>query len=984
MDLESWNVEQYVDYCKKVIPIVKSIDPNSKISAHADTAAHANDVGRNGSAGRPWEEWHRKVLRELGDMIDLVSFHYYYPAGYVRRADVPLDRLEQDIKEITGSDRIKIYMSEQAPAPNTQTFKPEKAYDYCLPHTIWGATSLAEFYCRAMMRESFVATTCHSIDSATWSICYRNEEGGHSLTATGEVIKSFAKYGVGDMLNTQLDTFSKDTMKDIAGTCGRYTWIYSDGTKAYIDINKNEQICDFWGYRSYDFVRPAWTAKKADGSDRSLYMFPMSNPHPEKSIAAMKFETEGSGPYIMIMAITLTDNGPFLTPTENAQYINTITTGWYDYERFDVDKLKDSPLSAAKYIDKPAGKHGAVKASGENLVCEDGTRIRFWGTEITGEAVFPEKEQADKVALEIANLGYNMVRFSDFDEAVLDEYSEITKLSNEKMDRLCYFVSKLKENGIYSSFSMLSKRKLKSGDGIEEYEKYPEGYGEAAYFSESLIELQKKFNSDFFGYKNQYTGKSFGDDDSVVSIELVNGLSLFDINYGYGRNGVGASSELTTLKGLFNDFLIEKYKTTDELKKNWTSVYDKNDYETLEDRTIEIKANFKNVLVSDNYKKDLAEFYNAIINKYYVGMKNELARYNKLVSINSNGSESPITDTYINSQTDFVTRKYNDAGILNISEKMTGDSIMVDFNPMTASKFNFIADFTRNAVANKPYCAVWGTAAYNLYQAQPSVLMPLFAAKNNWSAIQHTYANGSYDSLDKMDDFYSVYNNPTKLALAHVAAAIFYGTNENDTAVQNIEKTAVMINDVKSEPSVDDAFINNTRIAFSDSPARSKNKSMRNIIKTNNIYWDFKNGFIDIRTPKAEAVTGVLGEAEELPTFKISAINSYVTATLVAVDDNNVTSANHYIFTAVGTSQNKGSFVKLGRQRFDSVGENTILCEPIIGTVTIKRTGNIQVYALNASGERIKQIKTEKNQLGYGVFDISQYDCASSYEILID
>lgn len=348
-----------------------------------------------------------------------------------------------------------------------------------------------------------------------------------------------------------------------SGTCGRYTWIYSDGTKAYIDINKNEQICDFWGYRSYDFVRPAWTAKKPDGSDRSLYMFPMSNPYPEKSIASMKFETEGSGAYIMIMAITLTNNGPFLTSSENAKYINTTTVGWYDYERFDVDKLKESPLSAAKYLDKPAGKHGAVKADGESLKCEDGTKIRFWGTEIAGAAAFPQKEQADKIALEIANLGYNMVRFSDFDEAVLDENSETTRLSNEKMDKLCYFISKLKENGVYSSFSMLSKRKLKSGDGIEEYEKYPEGYGEAAYFNESLIELQRKFNSDFFGYKNQYTGKSLGDDESVVFIELINGLSLFDINYGYGRNGVGASSELEALKGLFNDFLIAKYKTTD-------------------------------------------------------------------------------------------------------------------------------------------------------------------------------------------------------------------------------------------------------------------------------------------------------------------------------------------------------------------------------------------------------------------------------------
>lgn len=31
----------------------------------------------------------------------------------VRRADVVLDRMEKDIIDITGSDRIKIYISEQ-------------------------------------------------------------------------------------------------------------------------------------------------------------------------------------------------------------------------------------------------------------------------------------------------------------------------------------------------------------------------------------------------------------------------------------------------------------------------------------------------------------------------------------------------------------------------------------------------------------------------------------------------------------------------------------------------------------------------------------------------------------------------------------------------------------------------------------------------------------------------------------------------------
>ena len=205
----AWDVDDYVAYCKQVIPIIKSIDPDGKIACNVDTAAHANGDG--------WEEWHRKVLRELGDEIDYLTFHYYYPANYVARADVPLDRVEQDILDITGSDRIKIYMSEHAPAPNVHEYNKESAYDYCLPHTIWGATAHAEFFLRAFLRPSLVASNCHSVDSSTWTIAYRDEDGIHRLSAVGETIKTFVNYGVGDVLQSDLDTFNRGENANIAG-----------------------------------------------------------------------------------------------------------------------------------------------------------------------------------------------------------------------------------------------------------------------------------------------------------------------------------------------------------------------------------------------------------------------------------------------------------------------------------------------------------------------------------------------------------------------------------------------------------------------------------------------------------------------------------------------------------------------------------------------------------------------------------------------
>jgi len=210
-----WTTDRYIEYCKKLIPLVKAIDPDAKIMCHADTTAHSNGDGAHGDG---WETWHREVLRALGDQMDYLAFHYYYPAGYIRRADVVIDRMEKDIVEITGSDRIKIAVTEHTAAPNSYTYDKENPYDYCLPHTIWGATAIAEFYHRIMLRDSIVASTCHSVDSSVWSIAYPDDDYNLHRTAVGEMMNCFARFGVGDALEFKLDTFSINESSNIAAS----------------------------------------------------------------------------------------------------------------------------------------------------------------------------------------------------------------------------------------------------------------------------------------------------------------------------------------------------------------------------------------------------------------------------------------------------------------------------------------------------------------------------------------------------------------------------------------------------------------------------------------------------------------------------------------------------------------------------------------------------------------------------------------------
>ena len=65
--------------------------------------------------------------------------------------------------------------------------------------------------------------------------------------------------------------------------------------------------------------------------------------------------------------------------------------------------------------EKPAGKHGFLKVSGKDLAFEDGTTVKFWGTNFNGWGCFPEHDYAKKLARRLAKIGINLVRFHQLD-----------------------------------------------------------------------------------------------------------------------------------------------------------------------------------------------------------------------------------------------------------------------------------------------------------------------------------------------------------------------------------------------------------------------------------------------------------------------------------------------------------------------------------------------------------------------------------------
>ena len=108
------------------------------------------------------------------------------------------------------------------------------------------------------------------------------------------------------------------------------------------------------------------------------------------------------------LSLTLLDaKGRPITTTLQSQQTSD-TSDWYAYEV--PPKPTDTSLDLSFLNDMPAGKHGFVQVKKGHFAFKNGTRIRFWGTDLVGPNIFVSHAQADVYAERLAKLGVNLVR----------------------------------------------------------------------------------------------------------------------------------------------------------------------------------------------------------------------------------------------------------------------------------------------------------------------------------------------------------------------------------------------------------------------------------------------------------------------------------------------------------------------------------------------------------------------------------------------
>jgi len=221
---------------------------------------------------------------------------------------------------------------------------------------------------------------------------------------------------------------------------------------------------------------------------------------------------------------------------------------------------------------RPAGSDGFVRAESARFVTDRGP-VYFSGTNICFSGCFPEHDQAEQVASDLARFGINLVRLHyvhhafppDRKYATPDSFIEPVQL--EKFD---YLFNQLKQRGIYVYFQLNIARKFGAASGFEDADKLPWYNNGLDNFEPRMIALQRKYIRDLLSHVNPYTGLAYKDEPAIATLELANENSVVSKWYGRTLDELPPTYD-AQFQALWNAWLKRKYGTTAKLRAAWGS-----------------------------------------------------------------------------------------------------------------------------------------------------------------------------------------------------------------------------------------------------------------------------------------------------------------------------------------------------------------------------------------------------------------------------
>lgn len=706
---------------------------------------------------------------------------------------------------------------------------------------------------------------------------------------------------------------------------------------------------------------------------------------------------------------------------------NPDTSDWFVWEMPDDELAMGTAIDASFFLDAPAGKHGFAQAVGEDIVFEDGERIRLWGTNVVMQANFMTKPELEKLADRIARTGFNIVRFHHLDINRADNIfgegpiSTTRQLDPVQLDKVHYFMSLLKERGIYFYMDLLVMRPGDiPADGIIDGDTLGLGWKATSVFAPNLIELQKEYAEQLFTAPNPYILDENGDpvplkdEPALIAVQIHNENSIFQIS----ANEITSPYYLGIFTQLFNDWLKNKYATREELEAAWhePGKVGLEPHEDFNDGTVNIIGNgsaqlpnwYDTLNYSSARKRDIYEFNYDTVYAFYEDFRDFLR--------NEVGVKSLITGNAMGGPSN------KRAATVHLSQELMdftdNHSYKSHPNPNIFGPGGSLTSWTSSTIAsggelhrstpwlrgyNQPYIlSEWQVTSPGPHAAEGVLVQAAVASLQNWNLLQFDMLHTATlpQNGDPIDKYFVTYSSADHTSIQPAAAMIFHrgDVREAEGAYYPIYDKSDVLDEKVYRSAYLLGFENAWMYAKVGMAAREKLDSgdlmtpealeeAMQMYKRNepgpDIHWNKRMGIFRIDTEYTNAATGYIGDKTiSLSYADILVENPTATISFNSVSHDTLQDAERVLLTAISRARNTGLVMDDDNMKIMNAGTGPMMMEPITAGFVIKTTDEIAVYALDSSGQRKEQLPVAKTPEGYSRFSIGKPYQTVHYEIV--
>ena len=741
-----------------------------------------------------------------------------------------------------------------------------------------------------------------------------------------------------------------------------WTFHYAAGGTAETTLVAGQDMNDWWigGNTANSVV--AVTTSNAEHTPVCLNLAEIPNPKPDQRIESIDIASAGR-PMYGLVAVTLADGAPFLPwlKLQSEVEMRKATERWFACPLPWGAPEVPSPTNVSWLLEKPAGKHGAVRARDGHFFFEDGTRARFLATTCGWSGWVVSHEDAERMAAYLARMGVNLLRIYPYGIIKGDDPRTFT-LDAEKVEKLDYLLSQLRQRGIYVYWYTSIMQLVLSPTARSLYRCVAATSPAPGLFDPEWMGAEERYWRLVLTHPNPYTGKSLAEDPMLAFLVLTNENELFPRVFD-SREPMPAPFR-AELQELWNRWLVERYHDRAGLAAAWEGMKAAPPLSAAEDPargTVPLPERGDNGRIYD-------------FRRFCIAAQGEFAR-RITASLRAMGVRCPIQHTNhiytpegiaLMAQADFsnahVYGPYQDGWVYTVSNS----SMLRDANPFHGSIHTFPGAGLYGKLAGKPFVyGEWNVGYPNDFRGGGVLQGFTYGLLQDWDCVNYFcfFANPAAWAPDKPAVATSLESafDPARVGLFPAIALMFHRGDVAPAVRQVTQRfTSADIERLEQEKGYPAQVTHLTRDLawlpfvhrFALSPGESAGagpviqgtgeelaagvrkletedaaagladaKGMVLRSDTRQLGADFGRGVLSIDTPRTQAVSGHLDAAASAATsgLEIRGASTYCSVILSSLDGEPVARSRRVLLTVIGDACNSDEVAVIDRAELANV-----------------------------------------------------------------